>query len=473
MKISIKNSLYAVRYLRLFFFVFYLFIVNDLGAIGYIKLNEKDCAKCSITFSAIAGLSNVDTVYVLVREELKREQRALKKNLGLNNFTKFNYIFNDSLYEYFRNQSTTISSELFIVRNDKIVFSSALEPAALENIKYQLLLDNQTSICPNPEVENSQSLLLHFGSFAVTQDSYNNISVFNLLQNKQYMISFEDTANLSFVYKKLYKEDFTARYPFIRDYISDHPRFKPSTYQSFILLEGEKLFVSYNVWDYKIENNFSDTTLFQTSIIGLYDLTKQEFINVFLPDPSSAFTDGNLSRIFVSESRLIGQFYTPQRKNRSAIYQLRMDAKKGLYSATNVVLKDPFPMNYYGHVPSHMSISFTPSNHTILYSKADSIYSTYHNKMIRIPYLSNHSGNSKIINDMNIYDRRSDLFYLVYYLEGKVNILYYISFDANGNRKKMRAFKNEKNGPADFLNPYEWIQFNNKKRCFEVISIAE
>lgn len=184
------------------------------------------------------------------------------------------------------------------------------------------------------------------------------------------------------------------------------------------------------------------------------------------PDPQKCMTGDGTSITLWGRDSFGGE-------NQTMLHPIIFDVKKETFGIKDTALPRAFPSNYYQRIDDSWSLSAKFSNHTILYYMANSIYSTYHNKMIRIPYPNLQNDISSIRNGDNFYSPRENCFYLMYTLKDKHDILFYLSFDENGERKSFSAIKNKKLGPGLLLNPYEKIQFINSTKCFEINPIID
>ncbi len=445
------------------FFIFTLVSIPKLsGAKVFIKLDVQDCAKCSMVLSELSEASLFENVFVVVPQSYAAEEVIMKRELGLDKFTNFTYRFSDSLFQFFQTVGRAHGSEVLIIREGKVVFVSPLELGYLNKILFNIKLDKMATICPAPVLSKYLEGVSQFGHHVISQDRYNNVFVFDLLINKYHEIRMDKKENLEFLYKGLYREHFNERYPIMKKIIEETPKFKPSIYWGSVLIKGEKIVMSYLPWDFNVEGG--DSSVSVTSMILVYDLKKEKFISAYNKDLKCAFADKDLMKVVRLKNQLYGKFST---SNGPMFYALALDSKRQVFTARGDALQHIYPQNYFkSTINEGTGNLLTTSNYTILMRRGDSIYSAFHDKLIRIPYPADVLADlSKLHNGFTYFNPKEGVFAILYKYDIK-NTVYYLSFNEKGERIDLRGFIGFDSGSFEIINPYELLLIDNKTHCF-------
>jgi len=439
----------------------FLFTIK-VSAQVFIKLNVQDCAKCSSLLTELNDVSDLDTAFVVVPKSYMEEAGIMKKELGLDKFNKYNYIFSDSLFQYFQDQGGLLGSKIIIKREGHIVYMAPLEDSYLDNILYNIKLDKKRAICPTPVLNKYIEGVAQSGHYVISQDRYNNVMVFDLLNNTHHEIRMDKKENLEFLYRSLYGKKFTKRFPIMKKIIEETPKLKPSIYWGYVMLKGGKIILSYLPWDFKIEGK--DSSISMTSNVMIYDLKKEQFIAGFNKDTESAFAEKELMKVMKLNNKLYAHFSTRQGP---VFYPIALDKKRKVFRAKDKPLQHIFPANYFQILENQGSENLlVTSDYTILMRRGDSIYSAFHDKMIRIPYPSNVLEDLTKLHNGFTYFKPSEGIFTILYKYDNPKIVYYVSFNENGERIELKGFRGFDKGSFQFINPYEVLSIDNKKHCF-------
>src|SRR5690606_1226703 len=142
-----------------------------------------------------------------------------------------------------------------------------------------------------------------------------------------------------------YQSDFDKKYPPMKKFILEHPKFKPESYQSYVMINENKLLIHYKLWDFEVNTN-NDTSVSMRNIIAIYNVRLNKFENAFTAKLDNKNTSLNLQNIFLAEGQLVGFFSRPKDKlKKTEIYPILFDKDKGEFSVSEEPLDRTYPAN--------------------------------------------------------------------------------------------------------------------------------
>lgn len=286
------------------FIIWLLSFFPSLAVETYITFNPASCMSCVSGIYRICKVDKIKSIQIVAKEEYANDTEELNKLYEFNRFPKIRLVFSDSLYNAL--SAMKYEAELVIRDKQKELYRRNVKQVIVNEqlLAYYAAPQNIDSLC-SPFIGRTAGIDIG-KHYIVMFGEYLDYNVIDRATGVEKPVKLTEPVVVD-LYKLLYKNNFSERYPVIKEMIKETPTYKP-TIEDIREWDNENLMILGNIKDYK-HNKAGDTVfMLNRPYVMKYKYNTGKITSVY-PLDSTMPSGFDLWQFYVADGKYYGQGY--------------------------------------------------------------------------------------------------------------------------------------------------------------------